>query len=438
MNQPQASQAEDRLRGRNERIEARYWIETAFSLRQAAETMAGEQSTGTFVRVPGETDELRKAHAARVEAIRELEPVTSPSLPGAGTPKGAANPAVYHRAEVTLSWPISNMGISLPNVVATVAGNLFELNAFSGLKLLDLQFPASFLTRYQGPQFGTAGTRRLSGVYGRPLIGTIIKPSVGLSPQATADLVNTLVEGGIDFIKDDELQANGPHCPFDQRVAAVMQVINRHAEKNGRKVMYACNITGELDEMMHRHDLLEACGGTCAMVSMNSIGLPAMVALRQYARLPIHGHRNGWGMYSRSPAVGMSYIAYQKLWRLAGVDHVHVNGLSNKFCEDDASVIASARECLTPMFAAPSRGCEIMPVFSSGQSARQAPGTYAALGSTDLIFACGGGIMAHPGGVAAGVRAICQAWEAAVSGVSLDVYSRDHSELQQALAKFSG
>jgi ribulose-bisphosphate carboxylase large chain len=97
---------------------------------------------------------------------------------------------------------------------------------------------------------------------------------------------------------------------------------------------------------------------------------------------------------------------------------MHVNGLANKFCEDDASVIASARECLTPMFSVPGRGCEIMPVFSSGQTAKQAAGTYAALGSTDLIFACGGGIMAHPGGIAEGVRTVRDAWEVAVFGAS--------------------
>jgi ribulose-bisphosphate carboxylase large chain len=425
-------------RDQSRRIWARYWIETAFSLQQAAEIMAGEQSTGTFVRVPGETDELREAHAARVEELHELESSPAASLPGAGVPKNASSRPVYHRAEVTLSWPVSNMGFSLPNVVSTVAGNLFELNRFSGLKLLDIQLPPAFLTRYQGPQFGVAGTRRLAGVALRPMIGTIIKPSVGLSPQATAELVKALVEGGIDFIKDDELQADGPHCPFEERIPAVMQVINRHAEKAGRKVMYACNITGEMDEMMHRHDVAEACGGTCAMVSMNSVGLPALVALRRYSRLAIHGHRNGWGIYGRSPAVGMTYIAYQKLWRLAGVDHMHVNGLNNKFCEDDASVIASARECLTPMFDVPGRGCEIMPVFSSGQSARQAAGTYQALRTTDLIFACGGGIMAHPGGIAAGVRAVRQAWDAAVAGVALDEYAREHPELQQALGKFAG
>jgi ribulose-bisphosphate carboxylase large chain len=421
----------------SERVFASYWIETAFPLEQAAEVMAGEQSTGTFMRVPGETDELREQHAARIETINELDQAAAPSLPGAGVPKKLQGSPVYRRAEVTLSWPISNMGASLPNLVATVAGNLFELNPFSGLKLLDVQLSPSFLTKYQGPQFGVAGTRALCGVSDRPIIGTIIKPSVGLTPQATAEIVDALADGGIDFIKDDELQADGPHCPLEQRMSAVMKVINRHAEKNGRKVMYACNITGEIDEMLRRHDAIEAAGGTCVMVSVNSIGLPALVALRRHSRLAIHGHRNGWGIFGRSPAIGMSYIAYQKFWRLAGVDHMHVNGLQNKFCEDDESVIASARECLKPMFGVAGRGCEIMPVFSSGQSARQAPETYRALGTTDLIFACGGGIMAHPGGIAAGVRGIRQAWDAAVAGVRLEDHALHHPELQQALQKFA-
>lgn len=172
------------------------------------------------------------------------------------------------------------------------------------------------------------------------------------------------------------------------------------------------------------------------MVSMNSVGLPALKVLRAESQLPIHGHRNGWGMLGRSPALGMSYVAYQKLWRLAGIDHTHVNGIDNKFCEENDSVIASARECLTPMFEQPHPGCEIMPVFSSGQSARQAAATYEALGSTDLIYAAGGGIVAHPGGPAAGVMALRQAWEAAVAGVPVADAARENPELAAALGAF--
>ena len=418
----------------DDRVIASYWIETAFPLEDAAASMAGEQSTGTFVRVPGETDEMREAHAARVEKIVDLGTVDTPSLPGSGLPPTGNRER--HAAHVTLSWPISNFGPSLPNLLATIAGNLSELKAFSGLKLIDIKLPPLFLQRYQGPQFGVAGTRRLADVHDRPMIGTIIKPSVGLSPEATAQLVSKLVDAGVDFIKDDELQADGPHCPFDERISAVMRVIRDHADKTGKKVMFAANLTGDIDEMLRRHERVLDEGGTCIMVSMNSIGLPAMKVLRAESQLPIHGHRNGWGMLGRSPALGMSFVAYQKLWRLAGVDHTHVNGIDNKFCEENDSVIASARECLTPMFEPPHPGCEIMPVFSSGQSARQAAATYEALGSTDLIYAAGGGIVAHPGGPAAGVMALRQAWEAAVAGVPVADAARENPELAAALGAF--
>lgn len=413
-----------------ERIEADYLIETAYDPLAAAEAMAGEQSSGTFVAVPGETPALKERSAARVERLELVGEAAAPSLPGAG----GTGPIV--RALVTLSWPLANLGPSLPNLMATVAGNLFELKQFSGLKLLDLRLPPAFAAAYAGPRFGIAGTRRLAGVEGRPLIGTIVKPSVGLGPEETADLVRTLAEADIDFIKDDELQADGPACLFEDRARAVMRVVNDVAERKGRKVMVAFNLTGDLDEMRRRHDLVLALGGTCVMASVNSVGLAGMIALGRHSALPIHAHRNGWGYLSRHPLLGFSFTAWHKIWRLAGADHIHVNGLANKFSEDDDSVIASARACLTSLF--PDKPCPIMPVFSSGQTVRQAPGTWQALGSTDLIFAAGGGIMAHPAGPAAGVAALREAWEAAVGGVPLADYARTRPALAQALEAYRG
>jgi ribulose-bisphosphate carboxylase large chain len=416
----------------DDRVLATYWIETPWPLQKAVEVMAGEQSCGTFIRVPGETEELRARFGARIERITERDSVDEPSLPGSRAPK-SSGPPTYRRAEVVLSFPLENMGPSLPNLQATVAGNLFELSQFSGLKLIDLDLPPAFAGVYNGPQFGVEGTRRLAGVEGRPLIGTIVKPSVGLSPSDTAALVGRLAEAELDFVKDDELMANPPHSPLADRVRAVMRTIDAHAQKTGRKLMYAFNITGEIDEMLQQHDIVLAAGGTCVMVSLNSVGLPALARLRRHSRLPIHGHRNGWGMLSRCPALGISFIAAQKMWRLAGADHLHTNGLRNKFFEDDASVIASARACLAPGLA----GRPVMPVLASGQWAGQAPDTYKAVGSTDLIYLCGGGILAHPAGPAAGVASVRQGWEAALSGRSLEEAASTHPELRQAIETYA-
>lgn len=412
-----------------ERLRATYLIETPIDPAVAADAIAGEQSSGTFVAVPGETPQLKARFGARVETVSEVDAAPRPALPG------AAHAERYRRAQITISWPLETVGVSLAGVLATVAGNLFELRQVSGLKILDLEFPAAFAGRYEGPRFGVEGTRRLAGVAGRPLIGTIIKPSVGLSPDETAALVDTLCGAGIDFIKDDELQADGPHCPFEARARAVLRVITGYAERTGKKVMYAANITGDLDEMRKRHDLVQSLGGTCIMLSLNSVGLAGIVDMRRHAELPIHAHRNGWGALGRHPLLGWSFVAWQKIWRLAGIDHVHVNGLRNKFWEADESVIASARACSTPLFAG--KPCAVMPVFSSGQSAVQAPDTYRALGSTDLIYCAGGGILAHPGGPAAGVESLRAAWEAAVAGTDLETQARTNASLAAALQSFA-
>lgn len=419
----------------SDRFFADYLIETAIDPAEAAKTMAGEQSSGTFIAVPGETPELKARFAARVENLEIIGETGAPSIPGAAKPN-PGEPQVWKQARVRLSWPLEVIGPSLPNLVATIAGNLFELKAFSGLKLVDIQLPPAFAERYPGPKFGIGGTRNLAGVEGRPLIGTIIKPSVGLDPHATAAMVEDLAAGGIDFIKDDELQSDGPACPFEARVDAVMAVIDRHADRLGRKVMFAFNITGDLDEMRRRHDHVLARGGTCVMVSVNSVGFVGFAEIARHSQLPLHAHRNGWGALTRSPALGWAFPAWSKLWRLAGADHLHVNGIANKFSEDDSSVIASARSLGDPLFE--TRAMAAMPVFSSGQTVRQAASTWAALGSPDLIHAAGGGIVAHPNGMAAGVTAFREAWEAAMAGIAVDVYAKEHPALRAALAAYPG
>jgi ribulose-bisphosphate carboxylase large chain len=413
-----------------ERIVAKYLLETAFPIEEAADVVAGEQSSGTFVRVPGETADLRERFRARVEAIDVLETVSEPSLPGGGGSGIAANG--YTRAEVTLSFSLENMGVNLPTLIATVAGNLFELRDVTGLKLLDFEVPQAFADRYVGPQFGIQGTRDLAGVFDRPIIGTIVKPSVGLTPQATADLTGDLAEAGIDFIKDDELMADPPHSPFGERVERVMAVINKAADRTGKKVMFAFNITDELDAMLDHHDTVLSAGGTCVMVSLNSVGAVGVAHLRKHCQLPIHGHRNGWGMLTRHPMLGMGFSAYQKIWRLAGVDHIHVNGLRNKFWEPDDSVVESIEACFKPFLG----GYDVMPVISSGQWGGQAPDTFKRIGRVDVMHLAGGGIMAHPGGPASGMKAMSQAWAAAVEGIDLETYATDHVELRQAIGKF--
>ena len=410
-----------------ERITGTYYIETPFVPEAAAQVLAGEQSSGTFVAVPGETEELKQRFAARVENVEVLETVNEPAIPGAVSSTGK-----YNRAIVKVSWSIENFGYNLPVMVSTLQGNLYEITQFTGLKLMEIDLPASFGKQFSGPVFGIDGCRKLTGVENRPLIGTIIKPSIGLSPKQTAAMVKALAEAGIDFVKDDELLSSSANSNFNERVDVVMDVINAHADKTGKKVMYAFNISGEMDEMQQRYEKIVNSGGTCAMVSINSVGLAATKKICDQKQLAIHAHRNGWGMLTRHPLLGIDFKAYQKIWRLAGVDQLHVNGIQNKFWESDDSVVSSIEACLKEMY----NHKTVLPVVSSGQWGGQAFETYRRTKTVDLLYMAGGGIMAHPLGAAAGVTALQQAWKAAVDGLSLEEATNQYPEFKKSVEKF--
>ena len=410
-----------------ERIIARYFIETPYDLDKAASVLAGEQSSGTFVAVPGETEELKQRFSARVESITPMETVSVSSIPGA-----AGETRRYHRASIEVSWSIENFGYNLPVLISTLQGNLYELTQFTGLKLMDIEVPSSYADHFRGPRFGIDGCRKLTGVVGRPMIGTIIKPSIGMDPELTAALVKILAEAGIDFIKDDELLSSSSNSPFAKRADAVMQVINDHTEKTGKRIMYAFNISDEMDNMLRHYEKIVSSGGTCAMISLNSVGMSGVKKICDQGALAIHGHRNGWGMLNRHPLLGIEFAAYQKLWRLAGVDQIHVNGIQNKFWESDDSVVRSIETCLKPMLG----GYSILPVVSSGQWGGQAPETYKRTNTIDLLYMAGGGIMAHPDSARGGVKALQQAWEGAVSGLNVEEIAAVHPEFRKSVDKF--
>ncbi|WP_417277084.1 ribulose-bisphosphate carboxylase large subunit family protein [Castellaniella sp.] len=418
----------------DDHYQAEYLIETPLDVEQVAQVMAGEQSCGTFTRVAGETDELRSRARAEVLSVQVIDQASQPALPNAFlTRKQVAGP--WTRARVRIRFPVANVGANLPTLAATVAGNLYDLGEVTGMRLDTLQVPAAYRAQFDFPSHGVRGTRSVTGVTHGALIGTIIKPNVGLSVQETAALVTTLCEAGVDFIKDDEISTDPVHAPLAQRIPAVMAAVRSYRERSGRNVMMAFNISDELDAMRRHADLVHHEGGSCVMVSLNSCGFSAVQSLRRSTPLAIHGHRNGFGAMSRHSLLGISFQAYQTLWRLAGVDHMHVHGLQGKFAQTDDEVVDSARACLTPLV--PGQDDVVMPAFSSGQWAGTVPITYQAAGE-DLLFMSGGGILAHPDGPAAGVASLRQAWEASRTGVALTDFAHQAPELRRALEFFGG
>jgi ribulose-bisphosphate carboxylase large chain len=419
----------------DDRLEADYLIETPLDPRKVADVLAGEQSSGTFVRVAGETDDLRARSRATVKRVEEIESVGNPSLDSAWLARqGVKGP--YRRARISVSFPVANIANNLPTLAATLAGNLYDLGEATGVRLAHVRIPASFRARFERPRHGIAGTRARTGITAGPVVGTIIKPNVGLSAEETGKLVAELCAAGIDFIKDDEVCANPVHAPIDARIRSVMRAVRAWQQESGKHVMVAFNITDEHDAMLRHAELVAREGGSCVMASLNWCGFSSIQALRRATDLVVHGHRNGFGMFARDPALGMDFQPYQLMWRLAGVDHMHVHGLHGKFAQPDQEVADSARDCLTPLADPDDRDDRVMPAFSSGQWAGTLPTTLAVVPQGDFLFMAGGGVLAHPSGPAAGVRSIRQAWDATRGGRSLDDAARAMPELREALAFF--
>ena len=406
-----------------------YLIETAGSPEKLAAKIASDQSTGTFVPVPGETKELKDRVAAHVVAVRPLPSSARPSYP---TPENGP----FHRAEADIAFPLDAVGTDLSALMTIAIGGVFAIKGFTGIRIVDMKLPPAFGKAWPGPQFGVAGSRRLTGVENRPIIGTIIKPALGLRPHETAELVKDVIDANVDFVKDDEKLMSPVYSPLEARVKAIMPLILEREQKTGKKVMYAWGISAtDPDDMMHNHDVVLKAGGNCAVININSIGFGTMAFLRKRSGLVLHAHRNGWDALTRHPGLGMDFKVWQQFWRLLGVDQFQINGIRVKYWEPDESFVQSFKAVSTPLFAVDD--CPL-PVAGSGQWGGQAHDTFERTGRTvDLMYLCGGGIVSHPGGPGAGVTAVRQAWAAAVAGIPLATYAKAHKELAQSIATFA-
>ncbi len=412
---------------------ATYYLETPLNLFQAAEAFAAEQSTGTWKRVGKETSDLRERHGAKILSVLTLPySPENPRLPSATAMQEFSGEGPINAGIIRLAFPWKNFGHNIAMLLSTVAGNLYEMGAFYAVKLLDLDFPASFVKGFQGPKFGITGTRKILNVEGRPLVGAIVKPNVGLSVDELAELAYEGFRGGLDFLKDDELIADAPYSTVEERVKKLVAVMKKAEDETGEKKMYAFNITDKPDRVLKLHDIVVKNGGNCVMLNAATAGIPVLQLLAEHTEVPIHCHRDFAPMWARSPYIGLSFPVITKLFRIAGADQCHVGAIQGKLYESDDEVLANALAC-TGTF----HGLEkTLPVSSGGQWAGKVPVNYRMFGHVDFLHLAGGGVFGHPDGPAIGARSMRIAWQAVLEGVPLHQAAREHPELKKAIECF--
>jgi len=318
---------------------------------------------------------------------------------------------------------------NMPNILSSVAGNVFGLRALENLRLKDIDFPSKLVRSFKGPKFGIEGIRRLLKVYDRPLVGTIIKPKLGLKTADHAKVAYEAWVGGCDIVKDDENLGSQSFNPFDERVLKTLEARDRAQRKTGEKKVYMVNITAETGQMLKRAEFVLGHGGEYVMVDILTCGFAALQTLRdQGFKLVIHAHRAGHAAFTKSPKHGISMKVIAKVARMIGVDQLHVGTVVGKMFETRDEVRENCEALKTEM----SGLKPVLPVASGGLHPGLVPSLMEFFGK-DFVIQAGGGIHGHSDGTVAGAKAMRQAVDAALEGVPLKEYARAHVELETAL-----
>ena len=387
----------------------KYRVSTDLPMEKAAEAIAAEQSTGTWTGISTLDSSIFERLGARIIDITG--------------------------DVVTAEFPVDDFSIevgSVPQILSVIAGNLFGLGALNGVRLEDVTFPKDITSQFKGPKFGAEGIRKALGRPEKPLVGTIVKPKIGLSPEKTAEYVYEAGSGGLTNSKDDETLVDQPFCPIQDRTVKVAEALDR-LEEVGHRMLHAINVSTRGDKIVELAEKVQGWGARQIMVDVITCGFGAVQALAEdpSIKVPIHVHRTMHGAFTKDPHHGVAMLPLTKLVRMCGGDALHIGTLGVGKMSAGAHEDSNLRACLGDDV--PYR--TVMPVCSGGVY----PGIVGSIierSGFDVQIQAGGGVAGHPDGVRGGAKAMCQAVDAAFEGIPASEYAKDHRELALALEKW--
>ena len=390
-------------------VVCKYRVTTDLPMEKAAEAIAAEQSTGTWTGISTLDNDVFTRLGARVIDISG--------------------------DEIVVEFPTEDFSIevgAVPQILSVIAGNLFGLGSLKGVRLEDVTFPKEILDQFKGPKFGAQGIRKALDRPEKPLVGTIVKPKIGLDPKKTAQYVYEAGSGGLTNSKDDETLVDQAFCPIEDRTVAVAEALDR-LESEGHRMMHAINVSTRGDRIVELAEKVQSWGARELMVDVITCGFGAVQALAEdpSIKVPIHVHRTMHGAFTKDPLHGVAMLPLTKLTRMCGGDALHIGtlgvGKMTGGSKDDGNLAACLGDDV-PYKA-------MMPVCSGGVY----PGIVEAIvkkAGNDVQIQAGGGVAGHPEGVRAGAMGMSQAVDAAFAGIPKEEYAKTHRELAIALEKW--
>lgn len=387
-------------------VVCKYRVTTDLPMEKAAEAIAAEQSTGTWTGISTLDKDIFDSLGARVVDISG--------------------------DEIIVEFPTEDFSIevgAVPQILSVIAGNLFGLGSLKGVRLEDVTFPKEILNQFKGPKFGADGIRKALDRPEKPLVGTIVKPKIGLNPKKTAEYVYAAGSGGLTNSKDDETLVDQAFCPIEDRTIAVAEALDR-LESEGHKMMHAINVSTRGDRIVELAEKVQSWGARELMVDVITCGFGAVQALAEdpSIKVPIHVHRTMHGAFTKDPLHGVAMLPLTKLTRMCGGDALHIGTLGVGKMSGSTKEDSNLTACLGNDVPYKT----VMPVCSGGVY----PGIVGAIvkkAGNNVQIQAGGGVAGHPGGVRAGAMGMSQAVDAAFLGIPKEEYAKDHKELAVAL-----
>lgn len=386
-----------------------------------AASLAIGQTIGTWIPIPGITEEIREKYMGKVVNVFDI-----PSLDLETQVESDLQEYV-----IQIAYPTVNFGNDFPLLLTSLLGN--DASTSAQVKLMDIEFPEQFTGQFAGPRYGIQGMREMTGVGKRPLLLNMIKPCTGLTPQEGAKIFYDTALGGVDLIKDDELLGNPSYSRPWERVKEYKKAAVAAEEVTGERVRYFVNVTSGANEVLDNVKRVQEAGADGIMINFATVGYSVLRQVAEIAEIPILGHAAGSGMFYEGVNNGMSSpLAAGKLARLAGADIVMVNTPYGGYPLRYQKYMQTLAQLTLPWYGLkPS-----MPSIGGGVH----PGMvekYMKEAGNDIVLAAGGAVQGHPWGAGAGAKAMRQAIDIVMKGEKFAEAAMEKEELREALTRWN-
>lgn len=360
---------------------ATYEMSSSANLKDAAWNLAIGQSVGNpNVRNEWETDDLFENHSCIIVGEESILEKQTEGL-------------------VSIAFPVVNTdwesdGIS--HMLCQLMGGHVDIDIVTKCRLIELELPETVTKHFLGPKFGLTGMRKLTGQYNKPLFGSIVKPKIGISPEVLLEMVKQMVDGGVDFIKEDEIMVNPACAPLDRRV----DIIANYLAKQSRKIVFCHTINCDPHILVDRVKRVHELGGNGVHINVFS-GYGAYNSIRKLD-LPLFLHYQSSGAKvttDKNHRFSISWPVMCQLATLMGADTIQT-GMVGGYSNDDPEEIKKCIEILVAGNTVPALSCGMHPGLVNKVTE---------LAGINYLANAGGSVHGHPGGTRAGATAMRQA-----------------------------